>query len=96
MVALSQDWWRHDNGPLLGYTHDARPVALLTSGARGYRMVDPVAGTTTPVSAAVAATLSPKGYMFYRPFPNVAMTAWRAKFWTSSICLSVNGRTCWR
>ena len=24
---------------------------------------------------------------------SMAMTAWAAKFWTSSICLSVNGRT---
>ena len=27
---------------------------------------------------------------------SMAMTAWFAKFWTSSICLSVNGRTSWR
>jgi hypothetical protein len=27
---------------------------------------------------------------------SMAMTAWRAKFFTSSICLSVNGRTSWR
>ena len=26
----------------------------------------------------------------------MAMTAWAAKFETSSICLSVNGRTSWR
>ena len=27
---------------------------------------------------------------------SMAMTAWRAKFWTSSICFSVKGRTSWR
>ena len=27
---------------------------------------------------------------------SMAMTAWAAKFWTSSICLSVKGRTSWR
>ena len=27
---------------------------------------------------------------------SIAMTAWAAKFLTSSICLSVNGRTSWR
>ena len=27
---------------------------------------------------------------------SMAMTAWSAKFSTSSICLSVNGRTSWR
>ena len=27
---------------------------------------------------------------------SMAMTAWAAKFWTSAICLSVNGRTSWR
>ena len=27
---------------------------------------------------------------------SMAMTAWPAKFWINSICLSVNGRTSWR
>jgi hypothetical protein len=27
---------------------------------------------------------------------SMAITAWAAKLVTSSICLSVNGRTCWR
>ena len=27
---------------------------------------------------------------------SMAMTAWAAKFFTSSICLSVKGRTSWR
>ena len=31
-----------------------------------------------------------------QPVFSMAMTAWAAKFLTSSICLSVNGRTSWR
>jgi NHLM bacteriocin system ABC transporter ATP-binding protein len=77
-VKLTADWWRKDNGPLLAYTAgEAHPVALLPTSARSYRMVDPAARTSAPVTAEVAATLSPDAFMFYRPFPNAAVTAWK-------------------
>jgi len=38
--------------------------------AGGYVMMDPETGERLRVSAAVAATLSPLAYTFYRPFPN--------------------------
>lgn len=74
-VILRDDWWRRDSGPLVAFRlaeperQDKRPVALLPTSARGYEMVDPVAGSRTPVDAAVAESLSGEAFMFYPPLP---------------------------
>lgn len=74
-VLLVGDWWLHEHGPLLGYTLvDNHPVALLPEGSR-YILFDPVAKTRTPVTTAVAETLSPEAQMFYRPLPLVVKNA---------------------
>jgi len=46
-------------------------------------------------SAAVRSSVRWRNSLSRRVFA-MAMTAWAAKFETSSICLSVNGRTSWR
>jgi len=75
-VALRGQWWRKDNGPLLAFQADTQqPVVLLPQG-RGYKLWEPVAGTTTPVTRQQAATLSQYAYMFYRPFPNQELRGW--------------------
>jgi ABC-type bacteriocin/lantibiotic exporter with double-glycine peptidase domain len=72
-VRLSNDWWRHDSGPLLAYTReDHRPVALLPTAATRYVLFDPRHRTHTSVQARLAATLAPQAYMFYRPLPQHA------------------------
>jgi NHLM bacteriocin system ABC transporter ATP-binding protein len=74
-VILREDWWRRDNGPLVGFKtlegdpKAKEPVALIPTSAKAYEMVDPVARTRTPVDAAVAETLSGDGFMFYPPLP---------------------------
>ena len=74
-MILRDDWWRRDNGPLVGFlTLDPeqkikRPVALLPLSSRSYEMVDPAAGTRVPVDAAVAESLSGDAHMFYPPLP---------------------------
>jgi NHLM bacteriocin system ABC transporter ATP-binding protein len=74
-VILREGWWRHDNGPLVAFRvldeegKQRRPVALLPVSSRRYEMVDPIAGTRTPVDAAVADALSGEAYMFYPPLP---------------------------
>lgn len=52
------------------------PVALLPASSTSYVIVDPADGSRTPVTAAMAAKLSPKAYMYFRPFPDRALTAW--------------------
>ncbi|GJG89786.1 NHLP family bacteriocin export ABC transporter permease/ATPase subunit [Gemmatimonadetes bacterium T265] len=75
-VALRDDWWRHDNGPLLAYVADGhRAVALVPAPGRqvGYVLHDPRTGTARAVTPAVADSLEPIADAFYRPFPDRAM-----------------------
>jgi NHLM bacteriocin system ABC transporter ATP-binding protein len=72
-VMLRDEWWRHDNGHLLGSVgEDRRPVALIR-GRGGYTAHDPIHNTQTTVDAAVAAELHPVAHTFYRPFPDAAL-----------------------
>ena len=79
-VILRDDWWRRDNGALLGSlvidpeVDSRRPVALLPTSPRSYEMVDPVAGTRTPVDDAVAERLSGEAHMLYPPLPERPVT----------------------
>lgn len=57
-----------------------RPVALLPASGRRprvagcYDLLDPVAQVRAPVTAQVAASVSPFGYVFYKPLPDRALT----------------------
>jgi ATP-binding cassette subfamily C protein len=79
-VILRGDWWRRDNGPLIGFRildteqKERRPVALLPTATRSYEMVDPVAQTRTPVDAALAEALSGDAHMLYPPLPERVVT----------------------
>jgi ATP-binding cassette subfamily C protein len=69
-VLLREGWWRQDGGPMVGFAgEERRPVALLRA-AGGYVMHDPTAGADERVTDAVAETLAPQAYTFYRPFPD--------------------------
>lgn len=69
-VLLVGDWWKREYGPLLAYIHsDKKPVALLSEKGDYYVLFDPIERTKTRVTKAVAQTLSPEGFMFYRPLP---------------------------
>lgn len=79
-VALRGEWWRTDSGPMLAFIappppKEGQPVALLPTAAGRYELVDPAEQTRTDVTPEVAATLSPFGYVFYRPFPDKALNA---------------------
>jgi NHLM bacteriocin system ABC transporter ATP-binding protein len=75
-VALKGDWWQQDVGPMVGRREaGGAPVALLPVSPRRYQMYDPVARSRIPVNAAVAASLEPFAWCFYRPFPARALTA---------------------
>lgn len=67
-VALKDEWWKKDNGNLLGFIEDdKRPVALLQT-ATGYTLHDPTLHTARPVTREIAVNLSPFGFIFYRSF----------------------------
>ena len=72
-VMLRDEWWRTDNGPLLGAIgEEKRAVALLRERNR-YVLHDSMNGTTAPVTADVAASLNPVAHTFYRPFPETSL-----------------------
>jgi NHLM bacteriocin system ABC transporter ATP-binding protein len=74
-VRLRGDWWRRDNGPLLGFTAaDQSPVALIPASPKSYQLHDPGRRAVIEVTLEAAASLSPTAYFFYRPFPNQALT----------------------
>lgn len=76
VVALRDDWWRRDCGPLVGKREDTNlPVAILPAGPRAYVCFDPKAGTRTPVDAALADTVAPFAYTCYRPLPEGTSSA---------------------
>lgn len=77
-VALRDEWWKRDNGPLLGFLEDDEtPIALIPRSDSAYEAVDPSAGTRVQVDAAQANKMSSFAFMFYRPFPAQVLTAWQ-------------------
>mgnify|MGYP006275558127 CR=1 FL=1 len=70
-VTLDGDWWRRDNGPLLGFLTDGHhPVALLQAAPGRYELVDPrTPGERRRLTASLAAGLEPAAFVFYRSLP---------------------------
>ncbi|NEZ64805.1 NHLP bacteriocin export ABC transporter permease/ATPase subunit [Leptolyngbyaceae cyanobacterium CCMR0082] len=75
-VLLRGRWWRQDVGPLVAYTQDERrPVALIPVRQTHYELLE-ANGQRIPVTEAVARTVEPVAFMFYRPLPEGHLTAW--------------------
>ena len=73
-VLLREHWWRHDGGPFLAWTRsDQEPVALLPSAGSRYMIQRPGSAERERVTAAVAESLEPVAFTFYRPFPDRAI-----------------------
>ena len=71
-------WWRSDGTPLLawrGEDGNRRPVALIPTGRRAFRMVDATEHGSIAVDEAVAAEIAPLAIMIYRPLPGTGSTA---------------------
>lgn len=73
-VLLQDNWWEKDCGPMVAYTQDNRPVALLPLTATRYEILDPVEKTRLKVNARRVSTLSPVAYTFYRSLPDKVIT----------------------
>lgn len=70
-VLLVGSWWQQEQGPLLAYTRDKQPVALLPHKGNHYLLFDPETRNRKLVTKAIAQTLSPEAQMFYRPLPQI-------------------------
>ncbi|MEV3983479.1 NHLP bacteriocin export ABC transporter permease/ATPase subunit [Nonomuraea sp. NPDC049758] len=90
-VRLDDGWWKHDIGPMVGYrSDDGTPVALLPIGSR-YVVAQPGHSRVTPITKAVATTLSAKAEVLYQPLPREVRTvAGLLRFG-----LARNGRDLW-
>ena len=76
-VALRDNWWETDHGPLLAYLEQGlAPVAILKNKATNYELVDPETNQRIPIDANVAATLCPFAVSLYTPFPEKKLGAW--------------------
>jgi NHLM bacteriocin system ABC transporter ATP-binding protein len=70
IVALRDDWWRRDHGPLLGQRTDTGdPIALIPKGARSYEAIEVKAGTRVRIDNKIAGMLSGFAYAPYRSLP---------------------------
>lgn len=69
-IKLSDEWWNHDQGPMLGVREeDQAPVALLPTSTKSYDCLDPASGLRTQVTSEVAFGLAGFGHVFYVPLP---------------------------
>lgn len=70
-VALEENWWKTDNGPLLGFLETVdTPVALIPESRTRYRMWDPTTDIWRHVDNDVAGTIKPFAVALYRSFPH--------------------------
>ena len=75
-VALRDDWWKRDNGPIVGFVKSTgAAVALLQTTPTRYEIVDPSSGERTAVEAQSAAELRSFGFSLYGNFPSRVLKA---------------------
>src|SRR5262245_47109483 len=68
-VLLRDTWWQRDGGAFLAHREsDHQPVALIPEGPRAYKLFDPADRSERPLTDALAATIAPIAFSFYRPF----------------------------
>lgn len=68
-IALRGQWWQADNGPLLAFAEgDKRPLALIQDSLGRYHCLE--ASARQPLTPALAATLEPFAFSFYRTLPD--------------------------
>lgn len=74
-VRLTDDWWRRDSGPMIGYlAEDHRPVALVPRGATRYELIDPQRHSRVVLDGTTAAAVEPDAVVVYRPLPDGPLT----------------------
>ncbi|MDR0220077.1 MAG: ATP-binding cassette domain-containing protein [Lachnospiraceae bacterium] len=68
-VRLAADWWKHDDGALLGELQDGTPVAMLPRRLSGYNVYDPTLDAFRKIDAETAAKIKPQALAVFRSFP---------------------------
>ncbi len=73
-VILTDGWHKRDSGAFLVFDERKRPLACLPKGRESYVLFDPSDNSTVPVSKKVAASISAKAFMLYRPLPSAKIS----------------------
>ncbi len=74
-IILDEKWFKQDAGPLLAfYKSKKNPVVCFPKKNGKYIMWNPADNSIVRVTAQIAAELSPKAVIFYRPFPKEKIT----------------------
>lgn len=60
-------WFRRNNGTLIAFQGEHKPLVLIPKDRGGYECFDPITQTQVKLSVSFAKTLSPKAYYLYRP-----------------------------
>src|SRR5262249_49234756 len=75
-VRLPLDWWKSDNGHLLGFLAEGEhPVALLRTEAGKYTVADPARDCSMDGTSEVARLLAPTAIIFYRSLGGARLSA---------------------
>ena len=70
LVALKEEWWAADNGPLLATIGESKQwVALLPLADSSYEIYNPASGHRQALNQASIENFNAFGYTFYRSFP---------------------------
>jgi ABC-type bacteriocin/lantibiotic exporter with double-glycine peptidase domain len=62
---VRRDWWRRDNGPLLAFSADGRPLPLVPGRGGGHSVLEPGDGRARPLTATDASGLREEAYAIY-------------------------------
>ena len=69
-IRLTENWWKTQGVPMLGFYGDEdKPAALIPNSKGDYELVDPVKNQRLPMTDDLAKQLSSVAYMFYRQLP---------------------------
>ncbi len=73
-VALTLNWWKWDNGPLLVFNEiEGKPYALIRGKEDSYQLFDPSTGLSQILTEISADKLAKDAYSFYRPFADTEL-----------------------
>uniref|UniRef100_B8HM15 ABC transporter related n=1 Tax=Cyanothece sp. (strain PCC 7425 / ATCC 29141) TaxID=395961 RepID=B8HM15_CYAP4 len=70
-VRLEGTWWQSESSPLLGFTLEGLPVALLPVVNKRFHLYNPATEDRPLIDATIAGGLSRDAYLFYRPLLGV-------------------------
>jgi NHLM bacteriocin system ABC transporter ATP-binding protein len=74
-VALRDNWWQSDSGPMLAYLEEGNlPVALVPASNHSYLLINPATKTKIRIDHEIAAGLKPFAVSFFKSLPTSTLS----------------------